>query len=139
MAKFEFKSNLMEFSFPNNILVKIPYEQEFFEKMQEKGKRLLEISEGDIEDVNYIVNELMDIIDEILDEEGIADRIFGNREPNIYDCRDIIEYIKEEAMDYIKKRADNSPELNRKQRRAVSKNGKSINRQTAGKRNNRGY
>lgn len=121
MAKFEFKSNEMEFSFPNDVFVKVPYSQVFFDNMQEKGQHLLKISNDDSADTDSLVDELMDIIDDLLGEDGIADRIFGEREPNIYDCSDIINYIKEESVRYVEERAGSIPKLNRKQRRDRNK------------------
>lgn len=120
MAKFEFKSNEMEFSFPNNVIVKIPYNQKFFEDMKEKGERLLDISKDDSMETDVVLGELMDIIDELLGEDGISDRIFGDREPNIYDCSDIINYIKEESVKYIESRVAHVTPIttNRKQRRS---------------------
>lgn len=133
MAKFEFRDNFITFEFPGGIIKKIPHTKAFRDSMAKCAEMLLNVDDGKNED--EITDMMMDIIDMLLQEEGVSDLIFEavEREPNLHDCADIIAYIKEEALGFVNRSVNKYPTtgapakeepvvLNRAQRRALMHN-----------------
>lgn len=135
MAKFEFRDNFITFEFPGGIIKKIPHTKAFRDSMAKCGEMLLNIDSDNGKTEDEITDMMMDIIDILLQEEGVSDLIFEavEREPNLHDCADIIAYIKDEAVGFVNRSVNKYPTtgapakeepvvLNRAQRRALMHN-----------------
>ena len=129
--KFEFRDNKLELDIAGN-LFKISVNPNTLHQIRDIGTRAQQVSknlagEESVEKLEEAIDFLMDVTDEILGD-GASDKIFADREDDIFDCIDVLNYIVEEVKAFrgvaAPPKAEETVPLNRAQRRAKRRKSK---------------
>lgn len=135
---FQFKDNAIHLDIAGNVF-NINYTEEllinvknFYEKAAAQAEEI-----RDSKDYNKTLNKSINLLKETIDSicgEGTANKIFKDREANLYDLIDVINYIYTEVSNFQKEKK-NKYSVNRAQRRSIRN--EHANRSTSNKHRNK--
>lgn len=101
MKQFQFREKEISLDIAG-VIVKVPATTDYAKQMEVWGKRMGECAEKMDEegiDIDALTEQLEDILEEMLGPEAV-DRIFADREEDLYDCIDLIVFVTDAVTQY---------------------------------------